>query len=301
MQGQTFEGLVPGVVIGDVDGGRDPRRRQGEGQIQRAGDRLLDVGGLGDQTDLAVLAEAATDAGDKPALALVALLAIAVGFHRRDADEGIPVAPLAGERAVQAAEAEGAGFELQHQIVCGGAAGGGDHVDRAAQLGTAEAKGVGTLVDLDVAGAELVDALEVGEAVGVSERHAVLGEEDAALVEALGDARAADGEAAFLTIALLGEDAGDVPEAVGEALGEAGCIALGGHHGDGAGGAAEQGPGVGDDGGVFGIADTGDDDRVQRRHILRRRGLGMGGNGEGGSKQQRARRCGGLERHDLKS
>ena len=48
----------------------------------------------------------------------------------------------------------------------------------------------------------------------------------AALVETLGDARAADGETAFLAIPLLGQDAGDVPEAVGEPLGEAGRIAF---------------------------------------------------------------------------
>ena len=52
-------------------------------------------------------------------------------------DEATSALDAESERAVQAAEAEGAGFELQHQIVSGIAAGRGDHVDRPAQLGTA--------------------------------------------------------------------------------------------------------------------------------------------------------------------
>ncbi|MNN52040.1 hypothetical protein D3C81_1667150 [compost metagenome] len=116
-------------------------------------------------------------------------------------------------------------------------------------------------------------------------------------MEALGDARAANGEATFLAIALLHEHARDVPQRIGKALGEAVGVALGRDDGHGAGGAAEAVARLGHDGGVFGVATAGDDDAVDDG----RGAVSLGSMGEGrrqaGADEQRARRRGGLERH----
>ena len=119
---------------------------------------------------------------------LLAVVAPAVALHGRGGGVDIPVAIGLGDGAVGAYEAIAAALDLHQGALAGRAAGRGDEGDRPAQLGPTETQGVGALPHLDIAGAEGIDALEVGEAVSIGEGHAVLGEQDAALVEALGDA-----------------------------------------------------------------------------------------------------------------
>ena len=88
LQSHTLEGLVPGVVVDDVIGWCDSRGGKRLGQVQCARHGLLDVSRLGDQTDFAVLAEAAADTGGQTALTLVALLTVAVGLQRCERDAG---------------------------------------------------------------------------------------------------------------------------------------------------------------------------------------------------------------------
>ncbi len=226
------------------------------------------------------------------------MVAPAVALHAGDGGIDVPVAVRAGHGGVAADGAEAAALELPQVFLQGRAAGGRDQIDRPAQLRPAEAQGVRPLPHFNVAGAQGVHSLKVGKTVGVGEGHAVLGQQDPALMEALGDTRTANGEAAFLAIAFLGQDAGDVPQGVGKALGEAVGVAFGRDDGDGAGGAAEPVARLGHDGGVFGVATAGDDDAVDDGC----RGVSLGSMGEGrrqaGADEQRARRRGGLERHE---
>ncbi|MNQ81319.1 hypothetical protein D3C85_963360 [compost metagenome] len=303
LQRQALDRQVAGLIPGQGRGRGHARRLQRLIQGQGAGDVLLDVRRLGDQAHLAVLAERTPGVDGQAALRLFAVVAPAVALHPGNGGVDVPIAVRARDGGVAAPGFEAAAFQLKQVLLQRRAARRRDQIDRPAQLRPAEAQGVRPLPHLDVAGAQRVHALEVGKAVGVGEGHAVLGEQDAALVEALGDARAANGEAAFLAIAFLGQDAGDVPQGVGKALGEAVGIALGRDHGDGAGGAAEAVARLGHDGGVFGVAAAGDDDAVDDGgRTFSVRPLSLGGMSKGGRQagadEQRTRRRSGLERHE---
>jgi hypothetical protein len=180
-------------------------------------------------------------------------------------------------------------------------AGGRDHVDRPAQQGPAEPQGVAAAIDLDIAGVQRVGDLAVAEAVGLVQRHAVLGQQQAAIVVGVADARAADRDAHVPAPLALGVDAGGVAQHVVQGQGLAVDIGLLRDHRDAAGGLRQAPAGGGHDGRVLGIDAGGDDHGIDGGALVGGVGqvgrVGQDGKAEGGAGQQgqaESRRHGGV-------
>ncbi|MNE28039.1 hypothetical protein D3C80_1214660 [compost metagenome] len=142
LQGQALDRQVAGLIASQSRCGGHARRLQRLVQGQGAGNVLFDVRRLGDQANLAVLAERPPGVDGQAGLRLLAMLAPAVALHGGGGGIDVPVALGAGHGGMAAHGAETAAFQLPQVLLSGGAAGRRDQVDRPAQLRPAEAKRV---------------------------------------------------------------------------------------------------------------------------------------------------------------
>ena len=282
--------LVAAVVIGQVAGGRLARIGVELRQGQRARDLLVDVRAVDDQAKLAVLAERTPDVQRAELDVLLALRAPALAGLVGAGHKDVPVTDLASQGDMFAGQTIGAAVDADLVLEAGVLARGRHHVDRAAQEGAAEAQGVAAAIDLGVASVQRVGDLGVAIAVGLVQRHAVLGDQEAPVVVGVADARAADRDADVAAPLALGVDAGGVAQHVVQRQGLAVDVAFLRDHRDRAGGFRQALAGVGDDRRVFGVRAGGDDDRRDLRGVSGGVGCGSGGcEGERGRGGQQKR------------
>ena len=265
---------VPAIVQAAIGRGGLARIGQGLAERQAAGDLLVDLAGAGDQPNLAVFAKAAAEVQRRMLFGACALVAPAVHALHRQGAEAVPVAADARRLDVAAHHAVGAAVEPEGKIVRGGAAGRGEQIDRAAQQGPAEAQGVAAFVDLSVAGDQRIDQLKVAKAVRLVERHAVLGQQHAAIVDGVADPRPPDRQPYVAAPLLLGVDAGRVAQEIGEVGRVSVLIGLGRDNGHRARRARQARARLGHHGRILGVASRGDDDAVELCGGLGGEGLG---------------------------
>ena len=245
------------------------------------------------QSHLAILTECAAQIGGQVHGSARAVVAPAVRRLARDGGETVPIAANPRRLAMKARRAVRSAIQPQAQICIRRSSRWRDQIDRPAQQRTAEPKSVAALIDLGVAGDQRIYQLEIAEAVGLVERHAVLGQQHASVMAGVADPRSADRQADVAAPLLLRIDARRVAQDVRQIGRIAIGVGFGRDDGDRAGRAAETRPRLGDDGRIIGAAAGGDDDAVDlgRGGGLRQRRTGHG------RRQQRARRCRGSEKH----
>ena len=164
---------------------------------------------------------------------------------------------LAGEAVAAAVEA--------HPIVVARVLACGRHnIDRTTQQSPAKAQCVAAAIDLGKSRDQGVDRLAVAEAVSLVERQTVLGDQKATNVAAVTNSRTPDRNADIAAPFALCIDARRVAQHVVETDGKAVLIGLSRDDRDAAGGFREALASIPDNGGIFGIAGTGDDDGVNR-------------------------------------